>query len=199
MECLIPDVSPFDYNISISKTHYETKVISAKIGARRSESIVIQLEKQVSLSPIQAEVLAETNKQKILRLREEKLYYASFQLSDEVFLSFRQDDDEMSLQYRTTQATREIESFALIEKTQISVDGIPETGNVLLSLGEEYYIFDTKKLSIIRLPFELKIHYIKPGASSGKYLIVTEKGTFLYDISDNSSEFQYLFRDFLYS
>jgi hypothetical protein len=77
------------------------KVISAKIGARRKESIVVQLEKKVSLISFESKTSEETNKQKIQRLREESLYYARFKINDTILLNFIQKDQEMSLQYRT--------------------------------------------------------------------------------------------------
>lgn len=197
--CIIPNVSPFDYNISIIKADYQTKVISAKIGARWKESIVVQLEKKVSLISVIEDKIEETNKQKILRLREEKLYYTQFQVSDDVKLSFTQENDQILLQYKTSENIREIGSFKLIEKNKILVDTISGTKNIFISLGQEYYILDTQKFSLTQLPFELEINYIKSWVSLWKYLVVTPQGTFLYNISDNTSEYQYLFKDFLYS
>jgi len=90
-ECVIAGVSPFDYNISISKADYETKVIPAKIGARGKESIIVQLEKKVSLVSLDTEIVQETNREKIQRLREENLYYARFKISEDAILSFKQE------------------------------------------------------------------------------------------------------------
>jgi len=67
----------------------------------------------------------------------------------------------MNLLYQSQKDIREISTFKLIEKDTIMVDAIPETENIFLSLGEEYYIFDTKKFSLTKLPFNLEIIYIK--------------------------------------
>jgi hypothetical protein len=198
-KCIIEGVSPFDYNISIIKTDYDTIVISAKISARNKETIVVQLEKNISLVSIGGENTVETNKQKIQRLREEKLYYSRFQLDDDILLTFKQQEDQLLLQYRTPNNMRDIWNFKLVEKDDILIDSIPETWNIFLSLGDEYYVFDTQKFSLHLLNFGLEINYIKWGGTKGMYLIVTDKWTFLYDIIEKTSEFQYLFKDFLYA
>lgn len=198
-ECIISWVSPFDYNISIIKTDYVTKLIPAKIWARWKESIVVELEKKVSLISLEQELNQETNKEKIQRLREENLYYARFQIDTNTVLNFIQDEQQMLLQYRNEDLTRDIGNFKLVKKDAINIDSIPETGNIFLSLGTDYYIFDTQKLALTKLPFTLEVNYIKGGISEWMYHVVTPKGTFSYNISDNTSKFEYLFKDFLYS
>ena len=42
------------------------------------------------------------------------------------------------------------------------------------------------------------VTYIKPGNKKGEYLVVTEKGTFIYRTSSGTSEYQYLLSDFVY-
>jgi hypothetical protein len=115
----------------------------------------------VSLVSFDDEKSEETNKQKIERLREENLYYARFRIDDYVLLNFEQDDDQMLLQYRTSEDIRDLGSFKLVAKDDIIIDTIPGTENIFLSLASDYYILDTQSFTLKKLPFNLSIEYIK--------------------------------------
>lgn len=197
--CVIAGVSPFEYNISITKPDYESKVIPAKISARGKESLVVELEKKVFLESVIQDVTEETNKEKIKRLREENLYYARFQVNDGMLLTFKEIEGELLVQYRTGESIRDIHTFPLIEKLDIHVDTISQTEQIFIHVWDEKHILDLQNFSLTRIPFGLPVSYIKKGSSDKKYLVVTEKWTFVYDISNDSSQFQYLFKDFLYS
>lgn len=88
--CTLTDVSPFQYNISISKPEYETQVIPMKVRARKKEELYIKLEKKVRLESLQLEKIAETPKEKIQRLREQNRYYAVFQADTDDKLIFEE-------------------------------------------------------------------------------------------------------------
>ena len=72
------------------------------------------------------------------------------------------------------------------------------TSEIFLQVADTYYIFDVSAGKIYTLPYKLPLIYIKPGIRAGEYLVVSEKGTFLYNISTGDSSFQYLFKDFIY-
>lgn len=78
--CMISDVSPFEYNISISKPEYETQLIPMKIRARKKEELYIKLEKKARLESVKLEKIRETPSERIKRLREQNRYYAVFDI-----------------------------------------------------------------------------------------------------------------------
>ncbi len=47
------------------------------------------------------------------------------------------------------------------------------------------------------LPFEMPVDYIKHAETPGSYYVVTPNGTFLYNAMTKTSQYQYLFRDFI--
>jgi hypothetical protein len=53
--------------------------------------------------------------------------------------------------------------------------------------------------SLIKLPYEIEVYYIKAGRKLWEYIVITEKWAFLYSSWDKTSEYQYLFRDYLYA
>jgi hypothetical protein len=89
--CVVNDVSPFDYNVSIIKADYKTKVLSFKVRPRGKETLVVQLEKEVRLDAINRENNTETAKEKIQRIRDEKLYYAKFKLDETRNIRFKDE------------------------------------------------------------------------------------------------------------
>ena len=96
--CEIPGVSPFTYNISIIKQDYESEMVSMKIRPRAKESLVIALEKKVRLKLTEPSVIeAETNAEKIQRLRDENLYYFIESLSNDRVFKMRQDADQLDI------------------------------------------------------------------------------------------------------
>lgn len=197
--CVIPEVSPFEYTISIIKEDYETKIISAKVSPRRQESIVVQLEKRADLVSFEKVEVVETNKQKIQRLREENLFYARFQLVGGSTINFVEQDDEILMRYNFQGEQAQIQTFPKINSEDIRVDAIGSSDNIFITLAKNTYIFDTDIRALYKLPYTINIDYIKSTGNDGNYLIVTKNGSFLYNISNESSQFQYIFKDFLYS
>lgn len=145
-----------------------------------------------------ATIQAETAKQKIARLREENLYIASFVLSDTEKVTFSQAGERMNFEYRTSESAKKIADFPLTEESKIFAEYMLGTQKIFFRIGNSAYIFDKTAGKLHTLPYEMKVRYIKPSIKASQYLVVTEKGTFLYDTSTKTSVFQYLFRDFVY-
>lgn len=194
--CEIYDVSPFDYNVSIIKAEYETKIISYKVRPRGEETIVVQLEKQVKLDPVVSENISETAQEKIRRLRDENLYYATFSVDDET-VRFKENDGEILLQYIINGEVKDIWKFKTIEKDSINIAQIYSSDNIFIRLWNDNYIFDTNYFRIQKLPEIKDISYIKYDIQSQNYIIITSFGAFVYSLNDNSFEFQYQFKDYV--
>lgn len=197
--CTIEDVSPFEYNISIVKENYESEVWSVKISPRRTEEFIIQLEKKVELTEVTLIEVVEWNKEKIQRLRDEKLYYKSIYIDDTSKLTFSEYNGGLQMHHRTNNSLQEVSLFDMVGRSDISMSSIIGTEKIFLTIWKKYYIFDIVGWKLHTLPFKIKVLYIKPGKIWTQYLIVTEKGTFIYDIIKKTSVFQYLFRDFIYN
>lgn len=141
----------------------------------------------------------ETAKEKIARLRADNLAYARFTLWDDTEIRFTETtNNKIAMQYIISGNTREIQSFTSVPEKNIQVSNIGENWNIFLSLWKQSYIFDTNSVRLYSLPFEVAVSYIKPDSVVGNYLVVTEKGTFHYNIADDTAVFEYLFRDFVY-
>lgn len=123
---------------------------------------------------------------------------ASFALGSNEKITFTKEGERMLLHYRTSSEVRKIGDFALLPPENIFAEYIQTGKKVFLRLADTTHILDLSVGKLYTLPYEIPVIYIKPGISASKYLVVTENGTFSYDVGDKSSEFQYLFRDFIY-
>jgi len=195
--CFIPELPPFDYNISIIKTDYQTQVFSYKINPRKSETLIVELEKQVQLDPVISEEIVETAKQKIQRIRDENLYYAKFSLGNNTVIRFKEEWSELAMQYVENNILKEIQRFPTVAVQEINVTDIYSSPNIYVSIGESNYIFDTVFFRLYQLPIIKNIKYLKYDTLSQNYIIVTDVWSFTYDISTTKLEYQYLFKDYI--
>ncbi len=197
--CEIADISPFEYNITFSKAEYKNSTLSVKIAPRKRQEFIVKLEKQAKLEAMLQDTQApETSKQKIERLREENLYIASFKLSDEKKATFSQRGERMDFELRGSGSIQKIADFPTANPESIYAEYIGETKKIFFKITETSYIFDSDIGVLYTLPFEIEVRYIKPTKRLSEFLVVTEKGTFLYYSASKTSQFQYLFRDFVF-
>ncbi|MDA9129132.1 hypothetical protein N9J72_01500 [Candidatus Gracilibacteria bacterium] len=197
--CIINEVSPFEYNVSILKDDYESQNLNITVKARRPESLFLELEKKVSLSQISSLSIQETNQERIQRLRAENRSYARFDLGNNTLISFREEGNRLEMLFEKGGEIKLISDFLKVPENSIGADSISSSDSVFLGIGENSYIFDTTNGKLFQLDFQIDIFYIKAGSQPGEYLIITEKGAFLYNSISGESEFQYLFRDYVYS
>lgn len=159
--CEILDVSPFEYNITIEKEGYDSFFVAQKVKARTKEEIIIKLEKKARLQAVLDFSASETAQEKIQRLREENLYYASFALDESSKLTFTQKDEKIFLQHRTPTEVREIASFPQVPAEDIGADIVSGSKDIFLHLAQKSYIFDPLQGKLISLPYEIPVLYIK--------------------------------------
>jgi len=195
--CEIYDVAPFDYNVSIIKPEYETKMISLKVRPRGKETLVLQLEKQVKLESVETQNISETPQERIQRIRDEKLYYAKFDLDTSRTIQFKDQESELLLQYLSNDQLRDISTFQKVASENIDVTSIYSSNTVYISIGQDNYIFDTDYFRLYKLPEIKDFEYIKYDTQSWQYILVTAVGSFLYTLWDANLEYQYLFRDYV--
>lgn len=198
MECVIQDLAPFEYNVSIFKPDYESQNLSIQVIARRSEALFIDLQKKAKLSKIIPIDIEESPEEQIQRIRTENRSYARFELREDVFLTFKEQGTRLEMFFETSWNSQLISDFQTVWKSEILADNILDSDSIFLTLGNDSYIFDTRQWKLIQLDFQIKIYYIKAGSSAWEYLIITEKWAFLYESNSWKSEFQYLFQDYVF-
>ncbi len=197
--CIITDVSPFEYNITVSKSGYNPQVVPVKITSRRREELYINLEKKVILEPVILIDYPETMQEKVVRIREENRYYASFNLQNSGKMVFEELGDSLKMILQTPEQEITISEFPKVPKSEVLVDDISGSDDLYIKLWKDTFIYSSSQKSVHKLPYQIVIQYIKKWRVIEEYIVVTEKGAFIYNSWESTSEFQYLFRDYVYA
>ena len=217
-KCEIEEVPPFEYTMTVSKEWY--KDYEEVISVSRSEirSLVFVLEKDTQLSAVEPLVVGEvenetpelietglsqqeillSKEEKIERLRNKKLYYAYFEISNFGEVYFKKDNTKLNL-YLKDELGKEktITQFnTIVKESEISIQQVIwENSKILITYWEENFLYNSVTASLDKLSLTVPIKYIKKW-TAGKLLFVTEKGSFVYQ----NDEFEYfsMFEDFVY-
>lgn len=82
--CFLTDIPPLTYNATFSAENYEAQNLEIKIGARKTEKLILNFEKKLILEPqVLDDILGtETPEEKIQRLQENSDYEKVFSLQN---------------------------------------------------------------------------------------------------------------------
>ena len=192
-ECIIRDIPPFDYNLSLFKENFRTQNISISIIPRISQEIEIEFVRDPRLT---------------LRsvVQESAFIRQDVWLEDWVYLSFESDNVEiifrelswrsgLAMFYRSDLGEVRLREVPRISWPQIHVEHIRESSDIFIRVGNQSFIYERWASNLIVLPFEIPVRYVKNSHINGHYHLVTELWSFSYRKQTNTAEFQYLFFD----
>lgn len=195
--CILSGVAPLSYMIHISATWFQKESFSEVVPARSRIQIQKELEKQARLRLWEDWTIRQPLRE-IERLREEKQYAARFDLYKEQRAVIEVEETLATIYIIDSKGKRKITSFSDIALDRIVLAPISESRDVFMYLWEKQYIYQADQGNLIEIQFPFKIKYIKQTQQRHMYHLVSEEGSFLYDITDKSFEYQYLFHDFIY-
>lgn len=198
--CIITDVSPLEYTMTLTKEWYQDVFKNIKVIPRKIQKFELILEKQAKLTQFIVNSAVELTPSQIIQAkRDESRFYVYFDIGPTEQITFTEVDQRLTINYSSEEEIFELIEIDVIPQDVIYAEKIGASDDIFIKLGSQSYIFSQKLRKLIKLPFEIEIMYIKPGNSKWEYFVVTDSWTFTYDISDNSSEYQYLFKDFVNS
>lgn len=140
-------------------------------------------------------------KQKIEKLKIKsslKRSFAFFELDDELYMFF-EDKKNWILSMNLFKDDKKIflTDVKKVPSNSIKVDKVYQNSDLLyVSIWEQKYFLDTKKMSLEKIFFPQNIKYIKD--SWENFIIVNEKWSFLMDKKTKEITYFYLFSDFVY-
>lgn len=192
-ECIIRDIPPFDYRLSLFKEDFKTQNILISTSARSSQEleIVFVRDPRLTLSTV---------------LQDGVFTRQDTWLDDGVYLSFESQGVEiffrelswrsaLEMFYRTQLGEVRLREVPRVSWSQISVDYIRGSGDIFIWVWNQKFIYDRWASNLIVLPFEIPVRYIKAWDTRAYYYVVTDVWSFIYRKQTNTSEFQYLFFD----
>ena len=194
--CVLSDISPLDYNLRVRKDGYETVYQDIDMPARTSLSVDVNLIKQISLSESVLPEQEISNKDRISFLRDKNKARKFFDIAPWVYAYF---SEKWELYIYRDESTQKIWDFNISWDNELDVKIVPETDYVYFQIGEAKYFYDIDSWTIQTLDLWVEVNYIKQWNTNTDFLFVTPVGVYIYDVSVNSFDYFYLFKDFVYT
>lgn len=200
--CELIDLAPFQYEMTLSREWYKDVNQTITIVSWEKLQIQATFEKQLIMeqieTPVSETLNTETQIEQVRELSFLQKTYKYFQLPNLGYFYFHENDDNsLSLLHNNGIEIQNLYSFAKIERKLLDIIEIDQTNNsLLITHGDDKYIYDLWNNSIEKIYFPQKVNFIKKWKNS--YHFVNDKGTFLYDNTTKKIEYFYLFKDFIY-
>ena len=128
---------------------------------------------------------------KISKLKENLEYYKVIELWNDVFY-FKKNNDKLDLFKDDILVSK----FDIYSKNNLDISSIYSSDNFLLKIWNNYYIYDLSKNNTLKLELFVDIEYVKQ--YKDKYIINTNKWSYVYDSKTKSLEYFTFFEDFVY-
>ncbi len=204
--CMIEDISPIDYNITIAKDGYINFSENVDITPRSTQEIIINLQKKVELEKVElpeqaVEPITEsaelTPQQKIEQIRAQKTYTRLIDIWDEKNIWVKQGSSNIMLYFIDGNNEKLIDSFSPLVKT-IRAESVPQTEYIALFIEDKKYLWNQNTHTLSEFELVPKIQYMKQWHSPSELVFITDKGAFVYDTISWAFEYFYFFKDFVY-
>lgn len=202
--CELSDISPVEYNLTIVKDGYEDFFQNIDISPSSKQELIITLEKKVTLEKTQWEDIVspeqsgDINAQdKIAQIRLEKNYDTLFNLDSGNKIGIKDKQTRIELYYISENIERLIDTFDK-NSSVISVKEVEWLSYIYIAINGKKYLYNTEFFQIEEIKLVPNIVYIKEGKNPTELLFITEKGAFVYDRSEKSFSYFYIFQDFVY-
>ena len=165
------------------------------MSPRSNQSVRIQAVKQVEFSERIKKDDEISNKDKISALRDKNRARKFFDLENSSYAYFTQ---LWILYLYKNSTTQQLWDFQFNETDDLDFQLIAETKYVYFQIGEKKYLYDLDSWIIVLFDLWVDISYIKQWNNSRQLIFVTSVGSYIYDISSNSFDYFYVFKDFVY-
>lgn len=195
--CSLADISPFDYNVTITKEGYEPYSTSLDLKGATTIDLNIKLKKRVELVKVEEPLLEESlNKIDILKVKNTS--YLSFDMGKEGVFYFDENDEKLVLYtFKENQPFR-IGDFTKVPKEKLMFTRVyGEQNTFLISAQSENFLYFQGENSLIELNLRIPVQYAKKGTEDQVYFLVTDKWTFEFDRFTWNERYITLFHDFI--
>lgn len=200
-ECVLPNIPPFTYSLSIRKKWYKSIDSTLIIDAKESKSVPISLQKDTQLE-IQNTIQIKKNTtpsvhENTIKNYNEKKYYAYFKLLNlgEIFLKEENNGINVYLRNEIWTEKKILSVSDRVKKKNISILRVDGNDSIILfKYGKKNYLYNHQKASMNQIQLTIPILYIKQ--ISPNYLhFITKKWTFTY--KNEKLQYSDLFVDFV--
>lgn len=192
--CIISDIPPFQYRLILHKDDFKSQTLDVDITPRSTIELYVDFERQARLN-LTSVVIED---QFFLSDTDSETIYARFVRWEDVLeFRIREWSERLDMYFIWPLWEIRLTDVARVPIGEIQVQTIRDTSDIHIRLRETNYIYDYNPSSLIRLPLQVPVRYVKRSHENGKYNIVTDVWTFVYTKQTNQAEFQYGFRDYV--
>jgi len=195
-ECSLKEISPFDYNISVIKDGYLLHNSELIFEWREKVSLEVILEKEITLEKQELSEIVELTKiEKIEQIKKKRGSYAFFSFQDGREYSFLENNGVLDLYL----GENKVGSFDIEKKKDILLQEVSWSSDyIYLQMGTNKSLYNIVNKSLYPISLKIPVVYVKEWWNNFEFLMVTDKGTFIYSIRDNSLNYFTFFQDFVY-
>lgn len=202
--CKLSDISPFDYNITISSPTYKDYISELTIKAKEINIINLNLVKDTKLKFVETKIEEPVNKDlvntKIEEIKIKKQSYFNTYLPSVGYLYFKENWSSLDLYKSFSWTEDRLGKFPKVSKDKIEIFQVFGNENlILISLGNDKYLYNLETFWLNEFKLVPKVKYIKLWEKQNDFLIITDVGVFTYTFWLDNPKYFYLFKDFVYS
>lgn len=206
--CKLDNISPFDYNVTISSPTYKDYVSEIVIKGKTINTLKADLVKDTKLSYIESnnentstwEIMKDQIDAKVDDLKLKKWTNYFINLVKLGYFYIKTNWNSLDVYRNINWKENKLGNFPKVWDNDMQILPIyGNTSNILISLWIDKYIYNLDTSKIINFKLSPKLNYIKIWSSFDNYLLVTDLWTFTYNYGDTIPKFFYLFKDFVYS
>ncbi len=204
--CTIPDLSPFDYEITVTSPSYKNINHELSLKWKKTNHLNAVFEKDTKLTEIEIKKIVSDikttkdlaqEKIELIKLKREADY--TINLWNLWFFYFKTNWNNLELYKKWEKKDTKLWTFQKVDKKDIQIlkiDG--DINKILISLKNRSYIYNLKLQKISEFKFVPKIKYIKINISKSDYIIITNIWAYTYNELSKELQYFYLFKDFVY-
>ena len=208
--CSYENISPFEYTITFSSPDYKNIILNWK-PTNNAAIKEINFQKDYTLESVNllsqedaTEILNEaiqseeweTIQEKIQKLKDQQNIHLRIEIGKNIY-TFRTNDNDRELSLY--QDDKKLGNFQLVEKSEISLQEIIANDNYLsIDLWTDKYLFSKLTWKIHKYTLEIPISYIKATHKNWEFIFVTQKGSFVYNIYEDTFQYNSYFSDFVF-
>jgi len=194
--CILSNISPFDYSLSITKSWYIDKNININVSRNQQIDLNIILNKKVFLNEVQIDREYKLKNKEKINLLQNRYNSYYFIVLDKIWtFSFKTN----WLFLKLYQNKKYLWIFDKVNKDNIFLDKIFWTNDyIFIKIWSQKYIYSLLLNKKYNIWLNIDINYVKLWINKNEFLLITDKWVFRYNKFTSKIEYIDFFRDFIY-
>lgn len=207
-KCSLNEISPFDYNVTISSPTYKDYISEINIRWKTTNSLDVNLIKDTKLSYVDTKI-EETS---TWTISQEQINTKVDELQLKKWTNYFVALDNLGYFYSKLNWNN-LDFYRNVNWLEIKLWKFPKVSDdlievmqvfwnekmILIKLWDDKYLYNLESSKVDNFKLVPKLKYIKAWDNFDNYLLVTDVWVFKISATDRIPKYFYLFKDFVYS